>query len=349
MSSSSMSKAEKAIDTASAQLTHGSTNSHLPGSDGEHYVQDWLETADRAALFYENAMHPELNDRMRRFISDRWFGIVGSTTADGTPYAAPWIGVEDALDEDDDGKMYVPRPSTLPGSNCVGANPDGPSATVLFMDWWNTTVGLHVNGHLHEGDRDERMTLDVEEAYIHCAKHIPQLTVVEEPDHTNPARTSPLETYDRMDDELERYVRSQILTFLTTADRFGETDISPRLGPHGFLQPLDDRTIAWPEFRGNGVSASMGNVLEQPKTTLTFIDWWNSKTVTWITGEASVHESLDGVTSLVDDSREKAWIKLSIDRIVTASCPSLPLLGIEDFDPPWGTDDERAKKCGFFA
>lgn len=111
---------------------------------------------------------------------------------------------------------------------------------------------------------------------------------------------------------------------------------------------VDEGTIRWPEYRGNGVSASMGNIVEQPQTTLLFIDWWESDSLVWVSGEAAVNESIDDADSLVDNNRRKAWVDLDVEEIRIAECPSLPTLSIESFDPPWGTDDVEAKKAGFF-
>jgi predicted pyridoxine 5'-phosphate oxidase superfamily flavin-nucleotide-binding protein len=40
----------------------------------------------------------------------------------------------------------------------------------------------------------------------------------------------------------------------------------------GFLHIIDERTIAYPEYRGNGVMASLGNLLENPHVGIMLID-----------------------------------------------------------------------------
>ena len=49
------------------------------------------------------------------------------------------------------------------------------------------------------------------------------------------------------------------------SDGSGECDCSFRAGPPGFIRVLDDRTIDYPDYRGNGVMASLGNMLEIPQ------------------------------------------------------------------------------------
>ena len=36
------------------------------------------------------------------------------------------------------------------------------------------------------------------------------------------------------------------------------------LGPAGFIKIVDEHTIAYPDYRGNGVMASLGNMVENP-------------------------------------------------------------------------------------
>ena len=73
--------------------TEGShANEGLPGSDGEHEMQDHLGTEDRARNFYNGAMGERLNDRMISFIDDRIMFFL--STADGRvkPIVRPGSG-----------------------------------------------------------------------------------------------------------------------------------------------------------------------------------------------------------------------------------------------------------------
>jgi len=54
------------------------------------------------------------------------------------------------------------------------------------------------------------------------------------------------------------------MMFIATSDADGECDASFLAGPPGFAAVLDERTLAWPEYRGNGVMAGAGNILENP-------------------------------------------------------------------------------------
>jgi F0F1-type ATP synthase alpha subunit len=58
-----------------------------------------------------------------------------------------------------------------------------------------------------------------------------------------------------------------------TIDQKGECDCSVRSGKKGFVLVLDEKTLAYAEYKGNGVMASMGNIQENPHIGLLFLDF----------------------------------------------------------------------------
>src|SRR5215469_8740598 len=61
-----------------------------------------------------------------------------------------------------------------------------------------------------------------------------------------------------------QFIGRMEMAFIATSNRSGDCDCSFRAGPAGFITVVDERTIAYPEYRGNGVMASLGNMLENP-------------------------------------------------------------------------------------
>ncbi|MEK7330160.1 MAG: pyridoxamine 5'-phosphate oxidase family protein, partial [Candidatus Eisenbacteria bacterium] len=60
--------------------------------------------------------------------------------------------------------------------------------------------------------------------------------------------------------------------FLATADAEGRPDCSYKGGLPGFVRVVDDRTLAWPDYDGNGMFRSLGNLLVNPQVGLLFVD-----------------------------------------------------------------------------
>ena len=78
---------------------------------------------------------------------------------------------------------------------------------------------------------------------------------------------------DHLNSAMQNFLSRQEMMFVGTADAKGHADSAFRCGHAGFVKVLDERTIAYPEYRGNGVMASLGNISENPHVGLLFIDF----------------------------------------------------------------------------
>jgi predicted pyridoxine 5'-phosphate oxidase superfamily flavin-nucleotide-binding protein len=75
--------------------------------------------------------------------------------------------------------------------------------------------------------------------------------------------------------------------FLATGDADGNLDCSYKGGEPGFVRVLDERTIAFPIYDGNGMFMSTGNILEHPRVGMLFIDFENQWRMR-VNGEAHI-------------------------------------------------------------
>lgn len=94
---------------------------------------------------------------------------------------------------------------------------------------------------------------------------------------------------------MKDFIKKQEMMFISTADAKGECDSSVRFGEAGFVTVVDNHHIIYPEFKGNGVMASMGNMLENPNIGLLFIDFFETKVGLHVNGKAKIirKESMD--------------------------------------------------------
>lgn len=73
--------------------------------------------------------------------------------------------------------------------------------------------------------------------------------------------------------DLKAEIESQTSVFLATANAQGQPYIQHRGGPPGFLQVLDEHTIAFADFAGNRQYISQGNLAENARAQLFLIDY----------------------------------------------------------------------------
>jgi predicted pyridoxine 5'-phosphate oxidase superfamily flavin-nucleotide-binding protein len=83
------------------------------------------------------------------------------------------------------------------------------------------------------------------------------------------------------------FIESRPAFFVATADEQGRPDCSYKGGLPGFVRVLDDRTIAFPDYDGNGMYRSWGNVVLKPHVGLLFPDFEHPKRLR-VNGTASI-------------------------------------------------------------
>jgi len=69
------------------------------------------------------------------------------------------------------------------------------------------------------------------------------------------------------------FIERMDMFFLATADRKGRPQCSYKGGEPGFVRVLDERTVAFPNYDGNGMYLSMGNLAVNPHVGMLFIDF----------------------------------------------------------------------------
>lgn len=80
---------------------------------------------------------------------------------------------------------------------------------------------------------------------------------------------------DSISDHDRAFIESRDMFFLATADDAGMPNCSYKGGEVGFVRVVDEHTVAFPNFdgNGNGMYLSMGNVLVNPSVGMLFIDF----------------------------------------------------------------------------
>jgi predicted pyridoxine 5'-phosphate oxidase superfamily flavin-nucleotide-binding protein len=82
---------------------------------------------------------------------------------------------------------------------------------------------------------------------------------------------------DTIDDDDRAFIERQDMFFLATVDADGRPQCSYKGGDPGFVRVLDERTIAFPSYDGNGMYLSLGNVRETGAVGLLFVSFTDEK------------------------------------------------------------------------
>jgi uncharacterized protein len=90
-----------------------------------------------------------------------------------------------------------------------------------------------------------------------------------------------------IDDRDRAFIESMDMLFLATADEHGRPTCSYKGGDPGFVRVLDERTVAFPIYDGNGMFLSAGNVLVNPEVGLLFVSFERQRRLR-LNGTASI-------------------------------------------------------------
>jgi predicted pyridoxine 5'-phosphate oxidase superfamily flavin-nucleotide-binding protein len=118
-------------------------------------------------------------------------------------------------------------------------------------------------------------------------------------------------------DERDRaFIERADMFFLATCDAEGRPNCSYKGGDPGFVRVLDESTIAFPNYDGNGMYLSMGNVLVNAQVGLLFIDFENQRRLR-LNGAASI----DAYDPLLAEYPEAQFIVRVQAEQVFPNCP----------------------------
>ena len=112
------------------------------------------------------------------------------------------------------------------------------------------------------------------------------------------------------------FIERMDMFFLATGDAEGNLDCSYKGGEPGFVRVLDDGTVVFPSYDGNGMYMSGGNILMNANVGMLFIDWERQHRLR-LNGTASI----DFDDPLMADYPEAQFVVRVRPRQIFPNCP----------------------------
>lgn len=167
------------------------------------------------------------------------------------------------------------------------------------------------------------------------------------------------------DDETKAFIEAQDMFFLASTDHNGRPTVSYKGGDAGLVKVIDNQTLVFPNYDGNGMYMSVGNLALNSEVGLLFISFEKPHRIR-VQGTATVSREdplmseFPGADMLVRVHLSEMWQncpryihryqKLETSRYVPQAECETPLAGwkqtdiVQDVLPP--ADAERAKEAG---
>lgn len=274
--------------------------------EGELAVQHQAGVARDAARLTGMLAPAQLRGGVTRSLADRTFTAITARDADGTLWTSPLAGLP--------GFLHVASPTalevrTLPAEGDPLQHLPMHQPIGLIVVEFATRRRLRINGTLSRAGSDG-LHIEVEQAYGNCPQYIQSRHL-----HAVPVAASGAEPVRHASalaqDDIDLIRRSDTFLIGTTHPTRGN-DASHRGGPPGFVR-VEDGRLWWPDYWGNNMFNTLGNLQADPTAALLFCDFTSGRTL-HLSGRAGLEWTRPGVAG--DDDRTGRRVHFTPQHVV---------------------------------
>jgi uncharacterized protein len=253
---------------------------------GEREVQERAGVAQMAARL-GNAIHTTLPPVAQEFLRQQPMAIAAAVDSEGAVWASLLVGKPGFL-QAVDAQTVLLNAEPLPGDplrHILDTQKDTLPEMGLLVIELATRKRMRINGQAER--RPERgFFLHVQQAYANCPKYIQARSVVIKTESESRASTLSRRGEALTAEQQEWIARSDTF-FIASSHPEGGTDASHRGGLPGFVHVLNDRTLTFPDYAGNNMFNTLGNLTANPRAGLLFVNFETGELLQ-LTGETQI-------------------------------------------------------------
>jgi uncharacterized protein len=253
------------------------TNNRRPAALGFHRgelaVQQHAGVRAQAARLAPMVAGGELRAGFAAFLAKATFAAITSRDRTGRLWISPLPGRP--------GFLRVASPTRLlinsipPAADPLHALPADQPIGLIVIDF-ATRRRVRINGFLAAADAGG-LSVEVEQAYGNCPQYIQQRRLHIGPTHADDSRPQ-VSRGNTLQPADIRLVQAADTFFLGTSHPDSGNDASHRGGPAGFVRVAPDH-LWWPDYPGNNMFNSFGNLFVDPTAALLFADFGSGATL----------------------------------------------------------------------
>jgi uncharacterized protein len=294
-----------------------------PFHPGELRVQERLGQLDQGRRV-GRAIADSILPGAFAFIAQQEMAVLASVGARGELWASVVFGLPGFLRVVDERTVELDlQQASVHGQDPLLANTQLDPRVGLLLIEFETRRRLRINGRVDVHGSELRIA--VEESYANCPKYI----------HSRRISGSPVEAFagatraqagTALGQAQLNLIASVDTGFVASANPTGGLDASHRGGGPGFVKVLNERLLRIPDYPGNRMYNTLGNLVANPRASLCLLDFDSGRLLT-VSGHTRIPWMDDGATDL---PAERYW-ELEIDRFLELPMPSG--LSWEDLEP----------------
>lgn len=247
------------------------------------------------------------------FVAASQFAVLTARDTAGRLWISPLVGRP--------GFLAASTPSTLtiegsfPDTDPLRGMAAGQPVGLVVIDF-AIRRRLRINGVMTR-TAPTALAIEIDQAYGNCPKYI-RPRHIRHPGNSAEPDSGPIFSGTAMRDDDRRLVERADTFFLGTTHPTAGNDASHRGGPTGFVRTHRDR-LWWPDYPGNNLFNTLGNLTVDPAAALLFVDFQTGTTL-HLSGKASVvwdDEQPD------DEHRTRRGVSFTTERLVVNRTPAL--------------------------
>lgn len=257
-----------------------------PFHAGERELQSRIGVRNLIEAQGRRMIRDFLTDQHREFFPLLSQLVIGAADEQGRPWASLRVGSPGFVHSPNPQTLRVEAPA-LRGDPLAAALMPGGAIGILGIDL-TTRRRNRANGRIAVSD-GAGFTVTVAQSFGNCPQYI-QLRAREPAPSVSAALPAAPEAFERFDEIHRTAIQSADTFFIASqaADpRTGGVDVSHRGGWPGFVRVEGASTLVFPDFSGNRMFNTLGNLLLDPRAGLVFVDFARGD-VLWLTGEAEI-------------------------------------------------------------
>jgi uncharacterized protein len=276
---------------------------------GEIEVQERAGVRAVAQELGENAIAPRLDVNFAVFLREQYLLIAGGRGADGRIWASPLLG-QRGFARTAGQETLVLEAELAPGDPLGDAlNAGEVEVGLLALDAMSRSR-IRVNGTARK--TDEGIELQIAETFGNCPKYIQRRAPVEL--LNDGERGTQTTTGAALNDDQQALVHAADTFYIATANAQHGADASHRGGRPGFIEVADNGSrLTWPDYQGNNMFMTLGNVTADPAAGLLFVDW-DTGTTLQLSGRATIE--WDDAHRIAHWPRAKRLIDFDVEAVV---------------------------------
>ena len=246
---------------------------------GELAVQRQAGVADMAARV-GRGIKSTILPAAAHFLQERPFAIMASTDSEKRPWATLLTGTPPFMRVLDEQTLLV-QALPLASDPLLATLQAGGEVGLLAIDF-ATRRRMRLNGTAVW--RDGELIIQSGQVYANCPKYIQTRTLSIRPFTSDPPESS---TAPQLSTEQVGWIATADTFFIATAHPQGGADASHRGGNKGFVHVKDNQQLIIPDYSGNMMFNTLGNIAANPKAGLLFYDFEGNRLLQ-LTGQAKI-------------------------------------------------------------